>query len=74
MVQIPPSLSGGGLLPIPPPNILKMEYEDCEGCREERKACYMWGKTPGYNSGLDWYCNHCFHFVVDSKTGELVVY
>lgn len=49
-----------------------MECEDCEGCGVEKRACYNWGNQEGYCFGLDWELVHCFHFIVEEKSGEIV--
>lgn len=57
-----------------------MEKEFCYGCDFEMHECYRWQNKKGYSAGLDWSeawgCDgeHCFFFVIENKTGELVVF
>lgn len=52
---------------------------NCIGCQVEMEECYYWQKQKGYVAGLDW-TNlpeddelHCFVFVINEKTGRVVI-
>lgn len=52
---------------------MKLEdYMDCEGCYYEIVECFKYQEL-GYDAGLDFSDKHCSFFVIDKKTGKLLI-
>jgi hypothetical protein len=49
------------------------DYRDCDGCDIEIWECYKYQNTKGYSSGLEFFDNHVFFFVIHDKTDERII-
>jgi len=49
------------------------EYMKCEGCEYEIQECF-WNQQNGYDAGLEFSGGHCSVFVIDPKTGNIIMW